>query len=170
MDKDLYKARADRLAAVTQRIGFTLWQIQELEGCAAQYFVLIAQAKPGMGLEAGNALVDKALGKTFGQTIHQLTKDGLLSAELERRFVSLLNERNWLVHKSKRESRDAIHSNAAMMKIVNRLEDMAVESGELLRQVGSLTEKYVLSVGIAPSQIDEITTRLLDQWHAGNEI
>jgi hypothetical protein len=32
--------KADRLAAITQRIGFALWQIQGLEGVAAQYFVL----------------------------------------------------------------------------------------------------------------------------------
>lgn len=169
MSDDLFQ-QAERLAAVTQKVGFTLWQIQELEGCAAQYFVLLAQATPRMGLDAGNALVDKALGKTFGQTIHQLAKAGLLSAELEQRFTSLLGERNWLVHKSRRESRDAIYSDSAMMRLINRLEAMEEESRALLRQIGGLTEKHVLGVGITPRQVDEITARLLEQWHTGNEI
>ena len=56
--------KADRLAAITQRIGFALWQIQELEGVSAQYFVLVVQAKKGMGLAAGNALEEKAKKKT----------------------------------------------------------------------------------------------------------
>ena len=45
-------AMADRLAAITQQVGFALWQLQALEGATAQYYVLIAQAVRGMGVEA----------------------------------------------------------------------------------------------------------------------
>lgn len=56
-------AEADRLATVTQIVGFALWQLQESEGVAAGSFVLLAQAKKGMGLAEGNALVERAQGK-----------------------------------------------------------------------------------------------------------
>jgi hypothetical protein len=62
--------KANRLTEITQRIGFCLWQIQELEGVSAQYFVLLAQAKKGMGLTAGNALSEKAKKKTFGEPVN----------------------------------------------------------------------------------------------------
>ena len=52
--------KANRLTEITQRIGFALWQIQELEGVSAQYFVLLAQAIKGMGEAAGNVLIEKA--------------------------------------------------------------------------------------------------------------
>ena len=39
--------KAERLAAITQKVGFTLWQLQELEGATAVYFVLVAQARRG---------------------------------------------------------------------------------------------------------------------------
>jgi hypothetical protein len=74
--------RAERLAEITQRVGFTLWQLQELEGVAATYFVLLAAAKRGMGTEAGELLVAKAKGRTFGATITQLQAAGLLAGEL----------------------------------------------------------------------------------------
>lgn len=61
--------KINRLDAIIKKIGFALWQIQELEGVAAQYFVLLAQAKKGMGLAEGNALVEKAQSKTLGATI-----------------------------------------------------------------------------------------------------
>ena len=96
---------ANRLSAVTQTVGFALWQLQELEGASAQYFVLLAQAEKGMGLVAGAALIEKAQSKTFGATIHQIAKAGLLSPELETRFTNLLAERNWLVHSSRATSR-----------------------------------------------------------------
>ena len=62
---------ADRLSAITQKVGFALWQLQELEGVSAQYFVLLVQAEKGMGLNEANALIEKAQHKTFGATIHQ---------------------------------------------------------------------------------------------------
>ncbi|MBL6749431.1 MAG: hypothetical protein ISP90_02870 [Nevskia sp.] len=166
MSADIF-GRADRLAAITQSIGFTLWQIQELEGCAAQYIVLLTQATPGMGTEAGLALIDKALSKTFGHTIHQLAKAGLLSEELERRFMALLNERNWLVHKSRGENRDAIHGDAAAQRLLDRLGAMECESKALLNQIGSLAEKHVLGAGITRRRIDELTGLLLERWHTG---
>jgi hypothetical protein len=64
--------KADRLSAITQQIGFAIWQIQELEGVTAQYLVLLTQAKNGTGLAVGNKLVEKAQAKTFGATIHQV--------------------------------------------------------------------------------------------------
>jgi hypothetical protein len=46
---------ADRLDLILNRIGFALWQIQELESVAANYFVLLVQAQKGTGLEAGES-------------------------------------------------------------------------------------------------------------------
>lgn len=100
------------LDAITKQIGFTLWQLQELESAAAQYFVLITQAKRGMGLQAGNALVEKAQRKTFGKTICEISKAGLLAGDLESRLTKLLLERNWLVHSSRATNRNAIYRNS----------------------------------------------------------
>jgi len=157
--------KANRLNAITQRVGFALWQIQELEGCTARYLILVTQARRGMGTKAGNELLDKALGKTFGTTIHRVTKAGLLSADLERRFCVLLRERNWLVHKSRAQSRNAIHSDPVAEKIILRLDAMADESNALLSEIGTLAERHVKNLGISQQQIEEATNRLLEQWH-----
>ena len=162
--------KADRLAAITQRIGFALWQIQELEGVSAQYFVLVVQAKKGMGLAAGNALEEKAKKKTFGETVHQITKAGLLSSELETRFTNLLSERNWLVHRSRADSRSAIHSDPEMQRLIVRLDEMAEESLSLLREIGALSEAQVKKHGVSEEHINEKAKELLEQWHASDAI
>jgi len=158
--------KATRLAAITQRIGFALWQIQELEDVVAQYFVLLVQAKKGMGLDAGKALVDKAQNKTFGGTIHQMVKAGLLSPEVEFRFSNLLSERNWLVHKSRRTSRSAIHSNSVAQKLLIRLNSMADESKALLKEIGLVAERYVENQGVSEQKIEAAANQILEQWHA----
>ncbi|BBO91737.1 hypothetical protein DSCOOX_49170 [Desulfosarcina ovata subsp. ovata] len=162
--------KADRLAAITQRIGFALWQIQELEGVTAQYFVLVVQAKKGMGLFAGNALDEKAKKKTFGATINKVSKAGLLSAELESRFTNLLSERNWLVHRSRADSRGAIHSALKMQRLLARIDKMAEESLSLLREIGILSETHVKEHGVPEEYIDKKAKELLEQWHASDVI
>ena len=159
---------ADRLAVITQRVGFALWQIQELEGVAAQFFVLLTQATSGMGAEAGNLLVAKAQRNTFGATVGRIAKAGLLDADLERRLRALLKERNWLVHKSRCESRNAVRVDAAARKLVDRVDAMAEESNAILKCIGELAEQHVLSRRVSSGRIDEIAARLLNEWHAAD--
>jgi len=162
--------KADRLTTITQRIGFALWQMQELEGVTAQYFVLVVQAKKGMGLAAGNALDEKAKKKTFGATIHQVSKAGLLTSQLESRFTNLLSERNWLIHRSRADSRSAIHSALEMQRLVDRIDKMAEESLSLLREIGALCEAHVKKHGVTEEYIDKKAKELLKQWHASDAI
>ena len=157
--------KADRLASITQKIGFALWQFQELEGVSAQYFVLLAQASRGMGQSEGIALVEKAQRKSFGATIHQLAKADLLNEELEAFFGRLLVERNWLVHRSRADSRNAIHSVRAMQQLVTRLDSMADGALQLLTNIGSLTEAHVKKHGVTEGSIESMASELLAQWH-----
>ncbi len=160
--------KADRLDAITQRVGFALWQLQELEGVTAHYFVLVGQSKKGMGLDAGNALLDKALKKTFGETIKQMTKAGLLSAELQKNFESILKERNWLVHNSRADSRNAIHHDAAMHRTMSRLNAIADDTLILLRKISALSDTHVKKHGVSEEFIAKKASEFLAQWHAAD--
>lgn len=169
-DLSLRLEKADRLYSITQRIGFALWQIQELEGVTAQYFVLLVQAKKGMGLAAGNALDKKAKKETFGTNIRRVAKAGLLSSEIEKRFMKLLSERNWLVHYSRADSRSAIHNDSDMQKLIVRVDKMAEESTALLKEIGTLCEVHALKHGVTKKYIEKKAKELLDQWHASDEL
>ena len=158
--------KANRLFAITQQVGFALWQLQELEGVCATYYVLVQEAKLGMGEEAGNALEEKAKKKTFGATIHKLVKAGLLGAEIEKRFKNLLSERNWLVHNSRSSSRNAIYSDAQMTVLLNRLNNISEESLSLLKIVGGKIESYVKKYGVSEEYIERKSKDLLEQWHS----
>ncbi len=161
--------KANRLKLISEKIGFALWQIQKLEGVSAHYFVLLAQSEKGMGLAAGNALVDKLKGKPFGTTVRKIKKEGLLSTELEDRILNLLSERNWLVHRSRADSRNAIHSDLSMQKLVTRLNTMADESLFLLKEIRLLSEAYVKKHGVTEEFIAKKAKELLDQWHGSDE-
>lgn len=156
--------KADRLSTITQRVGFALWQIQELESCSAQYFVLLAQAQKGMGLAEGDALIEKAQAKTFGSTIRQIVKARLMDSEIETRFTALLAERNWLVHRSRLDSRNAVHDDNAMSLLIARLDALANEATALLKEVGARIETFVRQHGVSAEYIDSMSKQILEQW------
>jgi len=161
---------AERLSEVTQRVGFTLWQLQELEGVAATYFVLLVQATPRMGTEAGEILVARARGKTFGATIRELKTAGLLTSELEQRLHKLLRERNWLVHSSRADSRAAVYSDSELGALLFRLDRVAAEALALLKEIDTLTEKHVMARGVSKRDIDVAAASLLTKWHKADAI
>jgi hypothetical protein len=157
--------RADRLTAITQRVGYALWQLQQLEGATAQYYVLVVEAKRGMGIEAGEALTDKALAKTFGATITQLTKAKRLAEPAERRFKALLAERNWLVHSSQSSSRRAVYEDAACATLIARLDRIADEAHALIRVIGTEAELFAKKHGVSDSEVDSLAAETLKRWH-----
>lgn len=161
---------ANRLHLVTQQIGFVLWQLQELEGVSARYFVLLAKATRGMGITAGNALLDKAKKNTFGTNIRHITEHGLLSKNLEQRFNHILSERNWLVHRSRADSRDAINSDESMQKLLIRIDAMANETLALLKEIDLLSSNFVRAYGVTDEYINKKVEELLRQWHSSEKI
>lgn len=141
-----------------------MWQLQELKARAARYFVLLAQAEPRMGRAAGDALVSKAIGKTLGAAINHMMKAQLLDDRLGPRFTSLLQQRNWLVHRSRADSRDAIHSDDAMQTLMRRLEFVADESAALMNEAAVRVQRFAAERGLSTQKIDRATHQLLQQW------
>jgi len=123
-----------------------------------------------MGLDAGNALAEKAKKKTFGDTIRQIVNAGLLSPGLETRSTSLLSERNWLVHRSRADSRSAIHNDLSMHRLLTRLDAIGEETLSLLRKIRNLSSAYVKKHGVTEEYINKKAKELLEQWHASNTI
>lgn len=159
---------ADRLAAISQRIGFALWQLQELEDISAHYLVLVLRANRGMGVVPGQALLDAALSKTFGSTVHRLSQAGQLSPELEVQVKNLLAERNWLVHDSLASSRRAVRLDGACKDLISRIDEISVQALALMKEFGALVEIFVKKHGITSEIIEALTAQTLKEWNSGD--
>ena len=153
--------RAERFGEICQAIGFTLWQLQMLEGSTAQFFVLVEQAVPQMGEEEGNILVTEAQKKTFGGSISRLSRSEHLPKDVLVRFQSLLKDRNWLVHSSNADSKKALNDEAAYVGLHRKLESIVEESAQLLREILALSEKFVLGHGVSMADLETRTAEIL---------
>lgn len=156
--------KADRLAAITQRIGFALWQLQELEWATTNYLVVRLRAKRGIGEEAGGTLLKSVGKRPFGSLLKELSDAGVLEPELAQKLQAVLKDRNWLVHRSRRENRAVLTSDEQCATLIAKLESISAEALSMLKQVGQLLERYVLESGVSKEFIDQESERLLVQW------
>lgn len=163
-------AKTERLEAICQRAGFALWQLQTLESSSAQAFVLMAKAKRGMGKKAGSELLGSALKDTFGKTVHSMRRTGVISGELEKRFVDILNERNWLVHKSRTDSELALVDPQAFEVLNNRIEKIATESSSLMKALADLAVNFTVKSGVPIEKIQLEEKELLRKWQSREDI
>lgn len=163
-DFELRLARAELLAPLLQRVGYAFWQVSECEDTAAHFLVIRLKASPGIGAEKGEALLSNAQRRTFGSLLHELKDAGVLKPELEKRLLALLEERNWLVHRSKRESRGVLFRDADFDRLVDRLDSIAEEATTLNTLLGRELEDYVVSAGVDRAYIDREAERLAKSW------
>lgn len=159
------KAQANRrLEKISERMGFALLQVQNLEENAATYFVMVTQAKPGMGYTAGMALAEKAQSKMFGITVKRLRKAGVLNDDLENRFTSILAERNWLVHDSRKTIDRALFNLEEFDKVIKKIESISDESLALLKDLYPFVEAHLLNNGFTKDQINRTVQKVLEEW------
>ncbi|HEX9757479.1 MAG TPA: hypothetical protein VGB26_06715 [Nitrospiria bacterium] len=156
--------KADRFTAIMQKIGFAIWQLQELEWATAHYLTLCLHAKRGIGQEKGAALLEAAGRGTFGSLLNELSKSGILASELAKRLNAALDDRNWLVHRSRRENRGVLNSDKQCAILIAKLERISAEALSLLKEVGQLIERYALDSGVSKEFVDREAERLLIQW------
>jgi uncharacterized protein YutE (UPF0331/DUF86 family) len=123
-----------------------------------------------MGLIAGNELIDKAQAKTFGGNLQQIAKAGLLNKNIAARLTNILDERNWLVHKSRASNRSAIYSDSVMQPLIVRLDSIANESNSLLREVASLVEDFVKQHGVSQEYLAKQSKQILQEWHSSDSL
>ncbi len=158
---------SDRLRAITQKVGFAVWQLQELEGIAAIAYVLLEKAESGMGMEAGKAILEKALAKTFGQMVRDIVKARILGPDFNARLLGLVEQRNWLVHRSKADSRTAVLGDAAAKQLLKRLEGLIAETAALTKQFGIVVENHPKMRRVPRQEAADEAARTLERWHRG---
>ena len=164
MHDDLDLARASLLGSLLQRVGYALWQAAECEDTLTHYVVIKLRASRGVGEAAGNELMEKAQKRTLGHLLQELREKGALKVGLEGRLQVLLEERNWLVHRAKREHRGVLNDMSQLDKLVERLDRLAEEATNLNSLLGSELEEYVVTSGVDRQFIDVEASKLLRAW------
>lgn len=156
--------RVDRLAALMRAVGFALWQLQELENTAASFIVVRLRDAHGVGIERGSEIAAEVESRPLGPLVKELVAAGATNEKIGAELAALLEERNWLVHRARRETRGVLGSDEIYVGTMNRLEVMADRSLALTKELGATVEAYVIDAGVSPEFIEQESERLASSW------
>jgi len=118
----------------------------------------------GIGEAAGLAVLGAEQKRTLGKLVSELKKNGIFEEDIETRLTSLVDERNWLVHRAKRENRGLLNDMARLDRVVERIDRLAAEATALNTLLGEKFYNAALKAGVAQESIDQEVTTLLAEW------
>ncbi len=155
---------AMRLARLMEKVGFALWQLAETEDAAVLYFAIRLRPIQGVGEAAAAPTLEAAQRKSFGELVAALRKGEAVDASLADDLSRLVSERNWLVHRAKRENRGAINDPQAYARLVDRLDVLATDALALQKRLAQETESHVRSTGVSAQFIEQEAAKLRREW------
>ena len=103
---------------------------------------------------------DYTLGQLFGQ-IRDATGN---AASFLPRFEALVNDRNWLVHRSRNQNRKDLYDHAARQKLIDRTEAIADEALQLAKALQKKTEDHMMALGIPKAELDRRVAIIFREW------
>ena len=138
----------DELAIFYHAIGAAVWHIQYLEDALVTYVVLKRhKRKPTTESDAYDRLEQERKGP-LGAIYGRAKEEGIVPKEMEKRFSTFLNERNWLIHRSKTESSADLYNDDLRTKMINRIIAVQDESVNLKQFIFESMQAFVHAQGV----------------------
>jgi hypothetical protein len=150
---------------VLRAVGHAIWELQSLEDVLASYLVMRHDLEPDCTKAELEAALERRRAMTFGQLLRQPPLLDSLSPEIRTRLDSLKNERNWLVHGSRRSLHVSLYTSQTGDATLARLATLAELIGGLRNEVAEALMVYLQSRGKHPSPTR--VNAILSEWAQG---
>jgi hypothetical protein len=154
-----------QLHKVHESIGFALWHIQAFENTLVHYLIMVFKLSPGVASSEAYAIFDQTSKKTLGQLLSELRKYNDITPDLDQRLKRFLDERNWLVHRSRYENHTDLYTPVKLEFLFQRLESLTEEALNLNKTFCKLLELYLIDNDIVnKEQIEKKAQEVLNNW------
>lgn len=149
-----------------QKVGYVLWQVQELEATVGMYLVLVHKLEPGAAREEAEAVLEKSRRRTLGQLLSELKTKSTAPPGLVERLDRFVPRRNWLAHHSRHDSHLLFYPGRSAKTVHDRLDRIDDEALALMKGFTAVLEEFIVSVGCTPEELEAEARRVLQAWGA----
>jgi hypothetical protein len=159
-------ARVNQLRAA---MGRALWEAQGVEQIVAKYYAIAFKLSTAPTLEEINKAFEENFTHTAGRLIGVLKKaagDKDVAAEKLESFVA---ERNWLVHKLRREEYLSLASDEGFTEVIARVQALEASSIELILIFHEKLVQYFVSLGTPRDLIEREQAKTLKEIYGEKE-
>ena len=158
--------RAEQFYEVAALIGHAVWQIQVLEETVAVHLVLVHKADAKTARREVEAMFAKASKQTLGQLFGAIRDTGKSHSDLLSQLEHFVDERNWLIHRSRLENRKDLNSPTKRPQLVARISGIADEALSLMTAFQDLTETHLIARGMDRAKIQARAEEIYREWTA----
>lgn len=152
-----------RVVILRNAIGKALWEIQGVEQMLAKYHAIVFKLDDAPGLEEIGKQFDENFNHTAGRLVGLIKqadgKNEIAAEELEN-FVT---ERNWLVHKLRREDYLALTEEQGFLKVIERVQAIDKKSEELMLMFHNKLIGYFVGLGTPRELIEQEQAKALQE-------
>jgi hypothetical protein len=135
----------EELHEVYAAIGGAIWHLQFLEDVLVTYVVMRLEIQPMMTFEQGQTILGDQR-KTNSRQPHERGKGGGTSAHVADAVV-VLEERNWLVHRSMHEMSDSMYQEAERDQLLVRVRTLSGRAIDLKKRLYDEVVSWMESEG-----------------------
>jgi len=149
-------------------IGSAVWQIQALEDTLAHFItVALKVADRSKAIEEAEKILGDVRGLTLGRLIGEIKSSIKLPEGFEEKLKKFLDERNWLIHRSRRLHHTDIYHSDRFSSLLERIDELSDEAIQFNHIFADMLEEYVVSKGVAPEFISSQAEKTLEGWISG---
>jgi len=155
---------AEELAELTRLIGYAVLQIQELEEILQLHLVLVHKADAKTARRDVETMFAKTAKHTLGQLLGDIREKGKSPSDLLSRLEHFVDERNWLIHRSRRENPRNLRSDAKRSQVIARITAVVNEALSLMMTFQELTEAHLIALGVERATIHARAAEIRREW------
>ena len=144
-----------RFIDLSRAMGEALWCIQGVEDILAKHYVVACKLSGNEPEEDMNAHFEEQFRNTLGRMVKVFKKDSTPSDELSQRLDRFTFERNWLVHRFRREEYGKLVSPSSFPNLIKRVLDLRDEAEALTQLFNQMMIDHFVRLGCDPSLIHE---------------
>jgi hypothetical protein len=149
---------------IWQKVGFALWQIQELESTLAMYLTLVHKIKPDIARAEAEEVLEKTRRRTLGQLLNEVKGKEKIPSDLVKKLDAFIKERNWLVHRSREKSRHEVYQPQRLPVLFHRSDTIAEEAFCLNKAFYKELKTFILAKGISQKELDANAQKIVNSW------
>jgi hypothetical protein len=144
-------------------LGHTLQRIQELEATIVAYLTLALEKTPEVAEAEAAALLE---GHKVSSLPRLISAMKLSNRDWESRFMRVMAERSWLIHKGGFALASERNEPQMAAKAVQRLAETAREAAEIGQGLRSNLEAQLGKAGLTSEEVRKRTDEVIHRWLA----
>lgn len=154
----------ERLIQIQSSLGKALWQIQAFEDTLAYLIALVLRIPPRVSLEEVEAIIDNVRSGTLGKLLKDMKKAISFDDTFETFMSKILEERNWLVHRSWRTHGDFLAQEQEFVDLRYRLSRLTADAKEFNEFFVGIIESWARARGVTETEIESLSKEFADVW------